>query len=115
MRPLDTYKKRHFRCENNHLLTDLRWGKDPSPICADCSKEMYETIGPGNLSAYVIGDECDVVIRHGACWPDGTPRHFNSKAEIKRVAYEAGWTQWGNTPKPNPRLEERLAKERESR
>lgn len=65
----------------------------------------------------VIGDDIPggIIIRHGACWPDGTPRKFYSKSAIKQAAYEAGWTRHGDTPKPNQRLEEKQARERESR
>lgn len=37
-----------------------------------------------------IGDECDEWIRHGICHEDGSPRHYRSKAEMKRVAAEKG-------------------------
>ena len=33
----------------------------------------------------VVGDEIDVEIKNGLCWPDGTPRRFRSRAELKRV------------------------------
>lgn len=114
MRVLDTFKKRHYACQSDcELVTELRWGKDTPPTCSVCDLEMMEYVDTVNPTTSVIGDECDVTIRHGACWPDGTPRHYSSKQEIKRVAYEQGWTQWGNTPKPNPRLEEKLARNRE--
>ena len=44
--------------------------------------------------ANVIGDECDVSIRHGLCNEDGTPRRFRSKQDIKRTAKEKGWTPY---------------------
>lgn len=81
-------------------------------LCEKCQKEVE--IGawpfcphPAASTAMIAGDECDVVIRHGACWPDGTPRRYRSKAEIKRVAFEAGWTQGYDTPKLNQRLVEK--------
>ena len=33
----------------------------------------------------VIGDEIDISIRHGLCHPDGTPRRFRSREELKRA------------------------------
>lgn len=41
-------------------------------------------------TASVIGDECDVVVRHGICWPDGTPRHYRFKSEMKAEAKRLG-------------------------
>jgi len=38
----------------------------------------------------VISDECDEWIRHGICHEDGSPIHYTSKAEMKRVAAEKG-------------------------
>lgn len=38
----------------------------------------------------VIGDECDVWVKNGICNEDGTPRHYRSKAEMRRVAKEKG-------------------------
>ena len=38
----------------------------------------------------VIGDECDITIKHGICWDDGTPRRYRSKVEMKRVMKEKG-------------------------
>lgn len=38
----------------------------------------------------VIGDECDVWVRHGLCHSDGSPRRFRSKSEMARVAAAKG-------------------------
>lgn len=43
-------------------------------------------------AASVIGDEIDVEIKHGLCWPDGTPRRFRSRSELKRVERQSGWS-----------------------
>lgn len=42
----------------------------------------------------VIGDECDVWVSNALCHADGSPRRFTSKAEMKRVAAEKGWTNY---------------------
>lgn len=81
-------------------------------ICEKCNKpvllgEWPYCPHPPAGTAMIAGDECDVIIRHGACWPDGTPRRYRSKSEIKRVAFESGWTQGFDTPKVNQRLVER--------
>jgi hypothetical protein len=43
-----------------------------------------------NHASSIIGDECDVTIKHGLCWPDGTPRRFTSRAEMRREAEKRG-------------------------
>lgn len=40
----------------------------------------------------VIGDECDVTVRHGLCHSDGTPQRFTSKAAMRRQAEQRGLT-----------------------
>ena len=42
-----------------------------------------------------------VLIKHGLCWPNGTPRRFDSYSEIRKAAFEAGLTHGGDTPKVN--------------
>ena len=39
-----------------------------------------------------------VEIRHGICNPDGSPRRYYSKTEIKRAANEKGLVLVGDTP-----------------
>ena len=61
------------------------------PLCACGTRfERAWLTKPAN----VIGDECDVSIRHGLCNEDGTPRRFRSKQDIKRAAKEKGWTPY---------------------
>ena len=60
--------------------------------CAKCG-EPTERVWLQRSSG-VIGDECDVLIEHGLCYADGSPRRFRSKAEIVRVAKEEGLVQW---------------------
>lgn len=52
---------------------------------------MEDGRGRPNKATAVIGDECDITVEHGACHPDGTPRRFTSKSEMKRVAAQLGW------------------------
>jgi hypothetical protein len=40
-----------------------------------------------------------VDIHHGICNPDGTPKRYYSKTEIRRACNEQGWTMNGDTPK----------------
>src|SRR5216684_5133408 len=105
MRAHDVFKIRHFRCEAGHQHKQLWWGLDAPPTCPECPLQTLET-GPERTgkSAYVHGDECDVLIRHGICNEDGTPKRYTSKEQIKRDAYEAGYNQGTDTPHPNPRI-----------
>lgn len=45
-------------------------------------------------------------VKHGLCNPDGSPKRFDSKSDIKEAAYESGWTIGGETPKINPRIQD---------
>lgn len=87
--------------------------------CDKCGKDLE--IGlfpfcphPPAPTAMIAADDIPggYIVRHGACWPDGTPRKFYSKSAIKKAAFEAGWTMYGDTPKVNQRLEEKLSIER---
>lgn len=60
----------------------------PPIVMCDCGQQTQRVWL--STSPTVIGDECDIHIRHGLCWPDGTPRHFRSKEEIARAAKEKG-------------------------
>lgn len=78
-------------CKNNHKLIDcLEPITAPEVRCPEC----FEPTDRAWLSkpAAVIGDDIPggLVIRHGVCWPDGSPRKFYSKSEIARVAKELG-------------------------
>lgn len=90
--------------------------------CEKCNQELAIGDFPycphdSVKTTYITSDDIPggYVVRHGACWPDGTPRKFYSKSEIKQVAHEQGWTMYGDTPKPNQRLEEKRSQEREAR
>src|SRR5882762_7041683 len=99
-------------CTNckNEQIDILHSIHDPHPPCSSCGAKN-ETLW--NQSASVAGDECDIYIKNGLCWPDGTPRRFRSKAEIKKLAFEKGLFQGYDTPKPNQRLLEARQEARE--
>ena len=80
------------------------------PTCSKCGGEN-ETLW--SQAPSVASDECDVYIKHGLCWSDGTPRRFRSKSEIKQAAFEKGLFQGGDTPKVNPRIVEARQEARE--
>lgn len=77
-------------------------------ICDKCGIELLIGMFPfckgdsadhGYLTSGIIGDELhDYTAKHGLCWPDGTPRKFYSKTELRRAANEAGLCIAGDTP-----------------
>lgn len=87
--------------------------------CEKCGKSLIIGSFPfcphekSYASAHV--DECDVWIRHGICNPDGSPKRYRSKSEMKKAAFEAGLTQGGDTPKINQRVLEKEQREAEIR
>ena len=112
----DSMKKRNYKCANEHTLTEIRWGRDSLPICPECSQEMQEFY-PYSETLMIATDDIPggIEIRHGVCNPDGSPRKFYSKSEIRKAANEAGLTISGETPKPNQRVTDQKYKEAESR
>lgn len=54
----------------------------------------------------VHGDECDITIEHGPCNPDGSPRRYRSKSELRAVEKATGW-------RPYERGDERVGAERQ--
>src|SRR6185312_6542718 len=63
----------------------------PDPPCSSCgtlTKRAFLT----HTSAAVAPDGIPggIEIKHGICWPDGTPRRFDSRSEMKRVAQDMG-------------------------
>jgi hypothetical protein len=53
---------------------------------------------PANFG--VVGDDIPggIEIKHGICNPDGTPRRYHSKTEIRRAANEKGLKLAEDTP-----------------
>jgi hypothetical protein len=62
----------------------------PNPDCKVCGGVMARVWLPGKANS-VIGDEIDVEIKHGLCAPDGSPRRFRSRSELRQAEKAAGW------------------------
>jgi hypothetical protein len=73
-----------------HSLLDIFLEFGAPCACPTCGTEMIRLWVGAQSSAAIIGDECDVTVRHGLCHEDGTPRRFTSKEEMKRVAAAKG-------------------------
>ncbi len=68
-----------------------RWRDDAGLTCPACGGPAERCWSAPASTAHVRG-EIDVTIRHGLCWPDGTPRRFTSRRELARAARNAGLT-----------------------
>jgi hypothetical protein len=80
-------------CENGHRHLDQFLKLGERPPCRDCGAST-DTLWEGRGNA-VSQDSIEggVLIHHGLCYPDGTPRRFYSKSEIARAAAEKGLKQ----------------------
>lgn len=93
-----TFKERRLNCTRCNpdekiegFTKKLLWDADPRGSCDNCGTALVDVEGirygaaPG-----VIGDECDVLVRHGLCNEDGSARRYTSKSEMKREAWKRG-------------------------
>jgi hypothetical protein len=80
--------------------------------CRDCH---YGAPDARPRSAGVIDDSIPggILIHHGICNDDGTPKRYYSKSEIHRAAFEKNVFIVGDTPKPNPKFQEAEARRKE--
>lgn len=66
------------------------WSTDPEPVCPTCGGSLDESYGQGGKSATVIGDEMDLMVPHGVCHDDGSPKRFTSKSALRAELKAAG-------------------------
>lgn len=59
----------------------------PDPTC-ECGGIQERKIMPTRRAG--IGDEIDVTIKNGLCNPDGSPRRYTSRAELRREEQRRG-------------------------
>lgn len=84
-------------CETcDHVVLDsLESMKDTTPrVCPLCErKTLVRAVSQGHANG-VTDDSIPggLVIKHGLCWPDGSPRKFYSHSEIRKAEKELGWT-----------------------
>lgn len=78
-------------CKNGHEQYNLYLKLGERPACPTCG-EPTETLWKGKTNA-VIPDEIPggVLIYHGICNDDGTPRRYYSKSEIAAAAKAKGY------------------------
>lgn len=85
-------------CKNSHETIDhIKGMNEPYPLCPKCGEQTERL---WSASAGIIVDDFPggYVVRHGLVNPDGSPRTFYSKTEIKRACNELGWKQADDTP-----------------
>lgn len=98
-----TYREWTTRCPKCDTVAKIWDWSDKLPLpCPTCTTSTYlyiETKGdaPGIATDSLVGG---LDVRHGVCWPDGSPRRFDSKTDLKRALNEAGLSIKGDTPKP---------------
>jgi hypothetical protein len=97
----DTYKewKSHCRCCG---FSGKIWGwQTKLPLeCPTCGEHAEPVVESFNTSSGIICDDIPggIDIRHGICHPDGTPKRYYSKTEMRRAANEKGLVMGGDTP-----------------
>ena len=103
-----------FICKNEHISLDQVVTED-NFLCPVC-QEPTETYWSG-VKVNVIGDDIPggIEIKHAICWPDGTPKKYYSKSEIKKAAADAGYTMADETPKMPSHVADRKWKEAEAK
>ena len=88
MSPL--FDRQCLNCGNQRIdVWEPTDAKDPLCECGTLMERAYITKSPA-----ISGDECDVLVKHGLCNPDGTPRRYRSKAEMAKVAKARGMTNY---------------------
>lgn len=71
---------------------------DNAPEPCECGGELVRGYVVGQRVAAVIGDDIPggLMIKHGICNDDGTPRRYDTKSSIRQAAAAKGLT-WGVT------------------
>ena len=96
---MTTWHLECVKCDSKESL--LCWDFELPKSCKICGHAMHLESHKFDRAPGVIGDELiNYEAKHGVCYPDGRPRKFNSKTELKQALNEAGLTIHGDTPKP---------------
>lgn len=95
-----TFKEWTSRCISCPFQGKILGWDNALPLpCPDCSAPTALITDTVNQAHGVIGDELNgYEARHGVCWPDGSPRRFDSKTDLKRALNEKGLKILGDTP-----------------
>ena len=97
------YDRQCQKCENIRLDC---WEPMTAPevLCELCGGATHRVLLPHTVN--VIGDDIPggIEIRHGICNPDGSPRRYYTKSDIRKAAAKNGMRIKDDKPdaKPNP-------------
>jgi hypothetical protein len=80
-----------MKCATCETVYDMFVKPGEQRVCPECGQFLYKVFVPGHATA-MIGDECDIMIKHGLCNEDGSARRYTSKQEIAREAERRGLT-----------------------
>lgn len=81
------YDRHCYKCGATQLDL-LETMATTNPVCP-CGGQLERVLMPTGRGT-VIGDECDVTVKHGLCNADGTPRRFTSKSDMRKAAEKKG-------------------------
>ncbi|HEX6276027.1 MAG TPA: hypothetical protein VFZ53_23465 [Polyangiaceae bacterium] len=99
---MKVFKRRVFRCPTCGAEVDpWCWDDDPAPICATCGTPYAALVETPVETHGIIPDSIPggILIRHGICHEDGTPKRYDSMTEIRKAARAKGLALYGETPK----------------
>ena len=90
-------------CPSGHELLNVTHSiKEDHPKCMECGLHMETLWRTYNGGVEQDSIEGGLEIQHGSgiINPDGSPKRYYSKTELRRACNEAGWSISGDTPKP---------------
>lgn len=97
-----TFKEWPLVCGCGFKGKVLAWDYDFPLTCPDCKNEAALNEPRINSAHGIVTDGIPggIMIRHGLCNADGSPRRYDSITDIKREANKRGLIIGGDTPKP---------------
>lgn len=95
------FKEWACRCQCGFKGHILGWDTDLPFSCPTCDEDTDLVASGVNASHAVIGDDIPggMLISHGICHEDGSPKRYYSRTDIKRAANAKGLVIQGDTPK----------------
>lgn len=95
-----TYKNWTVECGCGFEGKTWGWSYDFPLPCPNCGENKVELPTPKQVHGIVPDDiPGGILIKHGLCNKDGSPKRYYSKTEIKREANKRGLIIGGDTPK----------------
>ena len=97
----DVFKEWRLQCTACDWAGKLFFWASKPASCPTCGAETEPSETPPAQAASVHPDDIPggMLIHHGICHADGSPRRFDSKSAIRAAAAAKGWTINGETPK----------------